>query len=104
MTVRPDRTFHATAKLAMQAPVENFAYTLMLSPDFSQPDGLAIVDVNSKSKDYGKVVHSVIMPNKGDEFHHFGWNACSSALSPLNGHPFLERRFLITVFDLRAST
>ena len=23
------------------------------------------------------------MPNKGDEFHHFGWNACSSALSPL---------------------
>ncbi|TGV96016.1 selenium-binding family protein, partial [Mesorhizobium sp. M2E.F.Ca.ET.154.01.1.1] len=39
--------------------------------------------------------HSVTMPNKGDEFHHFGWNACSSALSPLNGHPFLERRFLI---------
>ena len=35
------------------------------------------------------------MPYKGDEFHHFGWNACSSALSPLAGHAFLERRYLI---------
>ena len=35
------------------------------------------------------------MPNKGDEFHHFGWNACSSALSPLTGHAFVERRYLI---------
>jgi selenium-binding protein 1 len=35
------------------------------------------------------------MPNKGDEFHHFGCNACSSALSPLTGHAFLERRYLI---------
>jgi hypothetical protein len=33
-------------------------------------------------------------PYKGDEFHHFGWNACSSALSPLTGHAFLERRYL----------
>src|SRR5450432_2379568 len=95
MTMRIDPTFHATAKLAMEAPAENFAYTLMLSPDFSRPDGLAVVDVNPTSKDYGKIVHQVIMPNKGDEFHHFGWNACSSALSPLSGHAFLERRYLI---------
>ena len=94
MTVRIDPTFHATAKLAMEGPAEKFAYTLMLSPDFSRPDGLAVVDVNPTSKDYGKIVHQVIMPNKGDEFHHFGWNACSSALSPLSGHPFLERRYL----------
>src|SRR5271169_3994088 len=95
MTVRIDPTFHATAKLAMEGPAESFAYTLMLSPDFSRPDGLAVVDVNPRSKDYGKIVHQVIMPNKGDEFHHFGWNACSSALSPLSGHAFLERRYLI---------
>jgi selenium-binding protein 1 len=31
----------------------------------------------------------------GDELHHFGWNACSSALSPLTGHAFLQRRYLI---------
>ena len=67
----------------------------MLSPDGSQPDGLAVVDVDPNSETYGKILHSLFMPNKGDEFHHFGWNACSSALSPLTGHAFLERRYLI---------
>ena len=95
MNVRPDPTFHPTAQLAMQAPVENLAFTLMLSPDGSQPDGLAVVDVDPASKTYGQIVNSLFMPNKGDEFHHFGWNACSSALSPLTGHAFLERRYLI---------
>ena len=57
---------------------KRFAYTLMLSPDFSQPDGLAVIDVNPDIAGYSQVVHTVIMPNKGDEFHHFGWNACSS--------------------------
>ena len=33
MTMRPDPTFHASPKLAMEAPPENFAYTLLLSPD-----------------------------------------------------------------------
>jgi selenium-binding protein 1 len=95
MMRRPDPTFHASAKLAMQAPPEKVAYTLMLSPDFSQPDALAVVDVDPGSNSFGKIVHTVTMPNKGDEFHHFGWNACSSALSPLAGHAFLERRYLI---------
>ncbi len=95
MNLRPDPTFHATPKLAMEAPVETLAFTLMLSPDGTQPDGLAVVDVDPTSKTYGQIVHSLFMPNKGDEFHHFGWNACSSALSPLTGHAFLERRYLI---------
>ncbi|MGA9412316.1 MAG: selenium-binding protein SBP56-related protein, partial [Roseobacter sp.] len=95
MNLRPDPTFHPTPKMAMEAPVENFAFTLMLSPDGSQPDGLAVVDVNPTSDTYSQIVHQVIMPNKGDEFHHFGWNACSSSLSPLTGHAFLERRYLI---------
>ncbi|HZZ60803.1 MAG TPA: selenium-binding protein SBP56-related protein [Roseiarcus sp.] len=95
MTARPDPTFHASAKLAMQAAPEKHAYTVLLSPDFSQPDALAVVDVDPASTAFGKIVHTVIMPNKGDEFHHFGWNACSSALSPLTGHAFLERRYLV---------
>ena len=102
MTIRPDPTFHATAKLAMEAPAERYAYCLMLSPDFSRPDGLGVVDVDPKSSHYSKLVHTVVMPNKGDEFHHFGWNACSSALSPLSGHAFLERRYLI-IPGLRSS-
>ncbi|SIO53504.1 selenium-binding protein 1 [Rhodovulum sp. ES.010] len=95
MTVRPDPTFHASPRLAMEAPPETLAFVLMLSPDGSQPDGLAVVDADPGSKEYGQIVHQVIMPNTGDEFHHFGWNACSSALSPLSGHAFLERRYLI---------
>ena len=79
----------------MQAPPEKLAYTVMLSPDFSRPDALAVVDLDPGSTSFGQIVHTVIMPNKGDEFHHFGWNACSSALSPLAGHAFLERRYLI---------
>ena len=102
MVQRPDPTFHASPKLASEAPPEKFAYTLLLSPDFSKPDALAIVDVDPSSAQYGKIVHTVTMPNKGDEFHHFGWNACSSALSPLTGHAFLERRFLI-IPGLRSS-
>lgn len=95
MTVRPDPTFHASPRLAMEAPPEKLAFTLMLSPDFSQPDGVAVVNVDRSSADFGKIVNTLYMPNKGDEFHHFGWNACSSALSPISGHPFLERRYLI---------
>jgi len=95
MNLRPDPTFHATAELAMKAPAEKLAFTLMLSPDGTKPDGLAVIDVDPKSKTYSKILHSLFMPNLGDEFHHFGWNACSSSLSPLTGHAFLERRYLI---------
>ena len=35
------------------------------------------------------------MPNVGDELHHFGWNACSSALCPWAPHPHVERRYLL---------
>jgi selenium-binding protein 1 len=95
MPAHPDPTFHASAKLAMQAPPEKLAYAVMPSPDFSRPDALAVVDLDPGSKSFCKIVHTVIMPNMGDEFHHFGWNACSSALSPLACHAFLERRYLI---------
>ena len=95
MTIRPDPTFHASPKLAMEAPPESFAYSVLLSPDFSKPDALAVIDVKPGSPTCGKIVHTVTMPNKGDEFHHFGWNAWSSSLSPLTGHAFLERRYLI---------
>ena len=95
MNLRPDPTFYPSPKLAMEAPVENYAFTVMFSPDGSQSDGIAVIDLNPKSETPGKIVHQVIVPHKGDEFHHFGWNACSSSLSPLSGHAFLERRYLI---------
>jgi selenium-binding protein 1 len=79
----------------MEAEPERLAYTALLSPDRSRPDAIAVVDVDPSSKHYAKVLKRVDLPNRGDELHHFGWNACSSALSPLTGHPFLQRRYLI---------
>ncbi|MBK0393722.1 selenium-binding protein SBP56-related protein [Ramlibacter algicola] len=94
-TLRPDPTFHPSPKLAMQAEKERLAYTALLSPDRSRPDALAVVDVDETSSTYGKVLSRAELPNRGDELHHFGWNACSSSLSPLTGHAFLQRRYLI---------
>jgi selenium-binding protein 1 len=93
MTIRPDPTFHASPKLAMEAPRENFAYTLLLSPDFSKPDALAVIDVKPGSPTYSQIVHTVTMPYKGDEFHHFGWNACSVTSIPFKagGAPAEDR-------------
>ncbi|WP_404807447.1 selenium-binding protein SBP56-related protein [Loktanella gaetbuli] len=72
MDLRPDPTFHAPPKLAMDAPPETLAFTLMLCPDGSQPGGLGVVDVDPTSDTYGQIVHQVITRNTGDEFHHFG--------------------------------
>jgi selenium-binding protein 1 len=40
MTIRPAPTFHASPKLAMEAPPENFAYTLLLTPTSQNPTRL----------------------------------------------------------------
>ena len=50
----------------------------------------------------GELVGRLDMPNVGDELHHFGWNACSSALCPWAAHPHVERRYLL-VPGLRSS-
>ena len=54
MSMRPDPTFHASPQLAKEAPAEDFAYTLLLSPDFSQPDALAVIDVKPGSPTYSQ--------------------------------------------------
>ena len=94
-SLRTDPTFYPSPRLAMQAEPERIAYTVLLSPDASRPDALAVVDVDPASSTYGTTLHRLDMPNRGDEFHHFGWNACSSSLSPMSGHTFLKRRYLI---------
>lgn len=103
MLVKSDPTFYPSPKLASQAPAEKLAYVAALNADGGkQPDALVVVDVDSASKKYGKIVGQVDMPNAGDELHHFGWNACSSALCPYAPHPHVERRYLI-VPGLRSS-
>jgi len=93
--MRPDPTFYPSPRLAMEAPDEQHAFVALLQPDRKEPDALAVVDTRPGSSTYGRAVHKVELSHTGDELHHFGWNACSSMLCPMTGHPFTERRYLI---------
>lgn len=103
MTFRPDPTFYPSPRLAMEAPAERLAYVTALNPNGSRrPDEIAVVDLDPSSNTYTQIVGAVAMSDPGDELHHFGWNACSSALCPYAPHPHVERRYLI-VPGLRSS-
>lgn len=89
-----DPTFYRTPSEAAAAPPEKLAYVVALNgPD---GDAMSVVDVDPQSAAYGKVVGWTGVPGRGHEFHHFGWNACSSALKH-EGHDMegLARRYLI---------
>jgi selenium-binding protein 1 len=103
MTATTDPTFYRTASDAAAAPAEELAYVAAFDPTGTTPDAMLVVDVNSASSDYGKVVGSLEVGEPGDELHHYGWNACSSAYKH-EGHDMsgLARRFLV-VPGLRSS-
>jgi methanethiol oxidase len=100
--MRPDPTFYPSAKMAMEGPRETYGFVATLCPDLSQPDAIGVVDLDPRSSSYGSVVHKVVLPYKGDELHHFCWNASSAMLCPLSSYPFTERRYLL-VPGLRSS-
>ena len=103
MLLRPDPTFYPSPRLAMQGPAERLAYVSTFNANGNgRPDALVVVDVDPASPAYGDTVGRVEMPKAGDELHHFGWNACSSALCPYAPHPHVERRYLV-VPGLRSS-
>src|SRR2546423_4464237 len=103
MLLKADPTFYPSPKLAAQAPHEKLAYVAAFNPkNDGKPDALDVVDTDPGSKTYGQMIGRTDMPKSGDELHHFGWNACSSALCPYAAHPHLERRYLI-VPGLRSS-
>jgi selenium-binding protein 1 len=96
--LKPDPTFYPSPASAMEGPPEELAYvvTLNTAPDGDRrPDALTVVDLKEGSPTHGTVVGRLEMPNVGDELHHFGWNACSSALCPWAPHPHVERRYLV---------
>ena len=103
--LKPDPTFYTSPGEAQQAPAETLAYVATLntgSNGDSAPDALSVLDLEKGSSTYGDLVGRVDMPNVGDELHHFGWNACSSALCPWAPHPHVKRRYLL-VPGLRSS-
>ncbi len=105
MQLKPDPTFYATPAEAAGAAREQLAYVVTLNTGTNgdkRPDALSVIDLDPRSSTYGTIVGRLDMPNVGDELHHFGWNACSSALCPWAAHPHVERRYLI-VPGLRSS-
>ncbi|MFD1931012.1 selenium-binding protein SBP56-related protein [Nonomuraea mangrovi] len=98
----PDPTFYPSPRDAADAPPERFAYVATLDRSAARPDAMAVLDTDPGSADYGTVAGWTDMAYTGDELHHFGWNACSSALCPYAPHPHIERRFLV-VPGLRSS-
>src|SRR5436305_13006163 len=105
MPLTPDPTFYPSPRSAAEAPREELAYVVTLNEPAhgdAKPDALTVVDLREGSSSYGQVVSRLEMPNVGDELHHFGWNACSSALCPWAPHPHVERRYLM-VPGLRSS-
>lgn len=92
---KPDPSFYPSPRDAMQAPVEEVAYVAMLNPARERPDAMGVVDVGEGSPTFGQLIGQVDMTGIGDELHHFGWNACSSCLSPYAPHAHGERRYLV---------
>ncbi|MEU8584292.1 selenium-binding protein SBP56-related protein [Streptomyces abikoensis] len=89
-----DPTLYRTPAEAVAAPPEKLAYVVGFDRTARQPDALMTVDTDPGSSSYGRVVNTARLPNLGDELHHFGWNACSSALAHAC-HSDPQRRFLI---------
>ena len=101
----PDPTFYPSPAEAAAAPAETHAYVVTLNTGTNgdrAPDALTVIDLQDGSSTYGQLVGRLDMPDVGDELHHFGWNACSSALCPWAPHPHVERRYLL-VPGLRSS-
>jgi methanethiol oxidase len=91
-----DPTFYRSPDEAAAAPAEHLAYVVAFDRAGERPDALVTVDVDPGSGDYGHIVGWSDLPTRGDELHHFGWNACSSALAH-EGHDItgLRRRYLL---------
>ena len=91
-----DPTFYRSPGAAVAAAPEQLAYVVAFDPAGQAKDALAVVDCDSASSSYGRVVGWSELPTAGNELHHFGWNACSSALCHEgHDHDGLERRYLV---------
>ena len=80
MAEASDPTFYRSPKAAIEAKPEALAYVAAFDPAGRQKDAMTVVDADPSSATYGSIVGWTELPTAGNELHHFGWNACSSAL------------------------
>src|ERR687898_2538993 len=92
-----DPTFYRSPGAAIAAPPEELAYVAAFDPSGRMNDAMTVIDCAPSSPTCGSVVGWTDLPSAGNELHHFGWNACSSALChPGHVHDGgLERRYLV---------
>ena len=90
-TIKPDPSFYPSPESAIAGPPEDLAYVVTLDTRGQQARRARTSSTSARAS----VVGRLDMPNVGDELHHFGWNACSSALCPWAPHPHVERRYLL---------
>ena len=92
----PDPTFYPSPRMASAAPAEKLAYVALLTAsENGKKDALGVISTDPTSKDYGRLVYKLDLPQGGNELHHFGWNACSSHLCAYAPQPHVERRYLV---------
>src|SRR5215468_10177506 len=96
MSQTQDPTFYRTPADAIAAPPERLAYVAAFDPAGEVKDAITVLDTDPSSPGYGRIVGWSELPTTGNELHHFGWNACSSALchEGHEGHD-IERRYLL---------
>ena len=85
---------YATPQAAIEesTPEETtYVIGIYTGSDVDASDFIGVVDVDPDSATYQEIVERVPMPTRGDELHHFGWNACSSSCHTEG----LERRHLV---------
>ena len=66
-TWTPDPSFYPSPRMAAQAPPEGLAYVVDFDPERRRPDGLAVVDVDPRSRTYAQIVSRTPMPSAGGE-------------------------------------
>src|SRR4029077_14575667 len=93
MPTNGDPTFYRSPAAAAAAPPEKLAYVAAFDPSGEQRDAMTVIDCDAESPTYGEVVGWSELPTAGNELHHFGWNACSSALCHEGHEGVLERRY-----------
>ncbi|HEY1700442.1 MAG TPA: selenium-binding protein SBP56-related protein [Trebonia sp.] len=91
-----DPTFYRSPADAISAPPEKLAYVAAFDRGGQRPDALAVIDTDPDSAGYGQITGWTDLPTSGNELHHFGWNACSSAFAHAGHHTDgLQRRYLL---------
>jgi methanethiol oxidase len=77
-------------------PREKILYVVTVQPNLEDESGdyLSVVDVDPDSDTFCQIIHRSFSGVKAQEFHHIGWNTCSSCHSCGNDGPKRDKLVL----------